>query len=168
MPKGISMFPFSLIYIQESSIYLSSCPCSTHLPMLLPYVESDALKYPKMIKWSMVHCIHVVKLSFAYCSFIAKTKSNWFSFFPLPIEYLMIRILCVMRTCSVDPQSYEEERRLRTELELRSQRLTLELADNKQHIQEGDYRRHNYPNIKRYVRVCFDTDEEELTPPHPW
>lgn len=51
------------------------------------------------------------------------------------------------------PQSYEEERRLRTELELRSQRLTLELADTKQQIQEGDYRRENYPNIKRYV--CF-------------
>lgn len=51
--------------------------------------------------------------------------------------------------CSVYPQSYEEERRLRTELELRSQRLTLELADTKQQIQEGDYRRDNYPNIKR-------------------
>ncbi|XP_061645004.1 progesterone-induced-blocking factor 1 [Phyllopteryx taeniolatus] len=46
-------------------------------------------------------------------------------------------------------ESYEDERRLRTELELRSQRLTLELADTKQHIQDGDYRRENYPNIKR-------------------
>ncbi|KAI9535543.1 hypothetical protein NQZ68_003097 [Dissostichus eleginoides] len=46
-------------------------------------------------------------------------------------------------------ESYEEERRLRTELELRSQRLTLELADTKQQIQEGDYRRENYPAIKR-------------------
>ncbi len=54
----------------------------------------------------------------------------------------------------VYPQSYEEERRLRTELELRSQRLTLELADTKQHIQDGDYRRDNYPNIKRCVCVC--------------
>ncbi|XP_041867119.1 progesterone-induced-blocking factor 1 [Melanotaenia boesemani] len=45
-------------------------------------------------------------------------------------------------------ESYEEERRIRTELELRSQRLTLELADTKQQIQEGDYRRENYPNIK--------------------
>ncbi|TMS04598.1 Progesterone-induced-blocking factor 1 [Larimichthys crocea] len=46
-------------------------------------------------------------------------------------------------------ESYEEERRLRTELELRSQRLTLELADTKQLIQEGDYRRDNYPSVKR-------------------
>lgn len=50
-------------------------------------------------------------------------------------------------------QSYEEERRIRTDLELRCQRLTLELADTKQHIQEGDYRRDNYPSIKRFVCV---------------
>ncbi|XP_057703771.1 progesterone-induced-blocking factor 1 isoform X2 [Corythoichthys intestinalis] len=46
-------------------------------------------------------------------------------------------------------ERYEEERRRRTELELRSQRLTMELADTKQHIKDGDYRRENYPNIKR-------------------
>lgn len=51
-------------------------------------------------------------------------------------------------------QSYEEERRIRIDQELRCQRLTLELADTKQHIQEGDYRRDNYPNIKRFVCVC--------------
>uniref|UniRef100_A0A8D0AN16 Progesterone immunomodulatory binding factor 1 n=1 Tax=Sander lucioperca TaxID=283035 RepID=A0A8D0AN16_SANLU len=50
-------------------------------------------------------------------------------------------------------ESYEEERRLRTELELRSQRLTLELADTKQQIQEGDYRRDNYPTIKRCAEL---------------
>uniref|UniRef100_A0A3Q3WEM5 Uncharacterized protein n=1 Tax=Mola mola TaxID=94237 RepID=A0A3Q3WEM5_MOLML len=59
-------------------------------------------------------------------------------------------------------ESYEEERRLRTELELRSQRLTLELADTKQHIQEGDYRRHNYPNIKR-ERDNFESELKGLT-----
>ena len=62
-------------------------------------------------------------------------------------------ILCVINM-SVYPQSYEEERRLRSELELRSQRLTLELADTKQQIQEGDFRRDNYPNIKRCVSLC--------------
>lgn len=50
-------------------------------------------------------------------------------------------------------QSYEEERRTRADLELRCHRLTLELADTKQHIQEGDYRRDNYPSIKRWVCV---------------
>uniref|UniRef100_A0A7N8XMS5 Progesterone immunomodulatory binding factor 1 n=1 Tax=Mastacembelus armatus TaxID=205130 RepID=A0A7N8XMS5_9TELE len=58
-------------------------------------------------------------------------------------------------------RSYEEERRLRTELELRSQRLTLELADTKQQIQEGDYRRDNYPNIKR-ERDNFEAELKEL------
>lgn len=58
-------------------------------------------------------------------------------------------------------ESYEEERRLRAELELRSQRLTLELADTKQHIQEGDYRRDNYPNIKR-ERDNFEMELKEL------
>lgn len=52
-------------------------------------------------------------------------------------------------------QSHEDERRRRSELELRCQRLTLELAHTKQHIQEGDYRRDNYPSIKRWVGV-FD------------
>lgn len=50
-------------------------------------------------------------------------------------------------------QSYEEERRLRSELELRCQRLTLDLADTKQHVQEGDYRRDHYPSTKRCVGV---------------
>nr|XP_020494849.1 progesterone-induced-blocking factor 1 [Labrus bergylta] len=58
-------------------------------------------------------------------------------------------------------ESYEEERRLRSELELRSQRLTLELADTKQQIQEGDYRRDNYPNVKR-ERDNFEADLKEL------
>ncbi|KAM9727074.1 progesterone-induced-blocking factor 1 [Menidia menidia] len=58
-------------------------------------------------------------------------------------------------------ESYEEERRLRSELELRSQRLTLELADTKQQIQEGDYRRDNYPNIKR-DRDAFEAELKEL------
>ncbi|XP_024916527.1 progesterone-induced-blocking factor 1 isoform X2 [Cynoglossus semilaevis] len=66
-------------------------------------------------------------------------------------------------------ESYEEERRLRAEVELRCQRLTLELADTKQQIQEGDYRLVNYPNIKRdrdnleaemkeYKRKCHSLD----------
>uniref|UniRef100_A0A8D0AJI9 Progesterone immunomodulatory binding factor 1 n=1 Tax=Sander lucioperca TaxID=283035 RepID=A0A8D0AJI9_SANLU len=58
-------------------------------------------------------------------------------------------------------ESYEEERRLRTELELRSQRLTLELADTKQQIQEGDYRRDNYPTIKRECDN-FEAELKEL------
>ncbi|KAM8858855.1 progesterone-induced-blocking factor 1 isoform 2-T2 [Spinachia spinachia] len=58
-------------------------------------------------------------------------------------------------------ESYEEERRLRTELELRSQRLALELADTKQQFQEGDYRRDNYPAIKR-ERDNLEAELKEL------
>uniref|UniRef100_W5MZY0 Progesterone immunomodulatory binding factor 1 n=1 Tax=Lepisosteus oculatus TaxID=7918 RepID=W5MZY0_LEPOC len=46
-------------------------------------------------------------------------------------------------------ESYEEERRMRSELEIRSQRLALELADTKQLIQQGDYKRENYDKVKR-------------------
>ncbi|NXK75174.1 PIBF1 factor, partial [Amazona guildingii] len=56
-------------------------------------------------------------------------------------------------------ESYEDERRSRSELEVRCQRLTLELADTKQMIQQGDYRQENYDKVK-----CErDTFEHELS-----
>ncbi|XP_045072269.1 progesterone-induced-blocking factor 1-like, partial [Coregonus clupeaformis] len=58
-------------------------------------------------------------------------------------------------------ESYEEERRLRSEVEIRSQRLTLELADTKQLIREGDYKRDNYANVKR-ERDAFECEVREL------
>ncbi|XP_055018519.1 progesterone-induced-blocking factor 1 isoform X2 [Boleophthalmus pectinirostris] len=58
-------------------------------------------------------------------------------------------------------ESYEEERRLRAELEIRCQKLTLDLADTKQLIQEGDYRRENYPTIRR-ERDHLDVELNEL------
>uniref|UniRef100_A0A674BWH2 Progesterone immunomodulatory binding factor 1 n=1 Tax=Salmo trutta TaxID=8032 RepID=A0A674BWH2_SALTR len=57
--------------------------------------------------------------------------------------------------------SYEEERRARSELEIRNQRLTLELADTKRLIQEGDFKRDNYSNIKR-ERDAFECEVREL------
>ncbi|XP_050187541.1 progesterone-induced-blocking factor 1 isoform X2 [Myiozetetes cayanensis] len=45
-------------------------------------------------------------------------------------------------------ESYEDERKSRSELEVRCQRLTLELADTKQMIQQGDYRQENYDKVK--------------------
>ncbi|NP_001003575.1 progesterone-induced-blocking factor 1 [Danio rerio] len=58
-------------------------------------------------------------------------------------------------------ESYEEERRARSELEIRCQRLTLELADTKQLTQEGDYKRENYDKIKR-ERDGYETELREL------
>ncbi|NXC31240.1 PIBF1 factor, partial [Campylorhamphus procurvoides] len=45
-------------------------------------------------------------------------------------------------------ESYDDERKSRSELEVRCQRLTLELADTKQMIQQGDYRQENYDKVK--------------------
>ncbi|XP_040204420.1 progesterone-induced-blocking factor 1-like [Rana temporaria] len=45
-------------------------------------------------------------------------------------------------------QSYEEEKRSRSELDTRCQRLTLQLADTKQLIHQGDYKIENYDKVK--------------------
>ncbi|XP_053563903.1 progesterone-induced-blocking factor 1 [Bombina bombina] len=45
-------------------------------------------------------------------------------------------------------ESYENERKCRTEIEVRCQRLTLQLADTKQLIHQGDYKIENYDKIK--------------------
>ncbi|XP_051494255.1 progesterone-induced-blocking factor 1 isoform X2 [Apus apus] len=58
-------------------------------------------------------------------------------------------------------ESYEEERRNRSELEIRCQRLTLELADTKQMIQQGDYRQENYDKVKS-ERDVFEHELSEL------
>ncbi|XP_068007176.1 progesterone-induced-blocking factor 1 isoform X2 [Melanerpes formicivorus] len=57
--------------------------------------------------------------------------------------------------------SYEDERRSRSELEVRCQRLTLELADTKQMIQRADYRQENYDKVK-CERDVFEHDLSEL------
>ncbi|NWI61749.1 PIBF1 factor, partial [Calyptomena viridis] len=58
-------------------------------------------------------------------------------------------------------ESYEDERRTRSELEVRCQRLTLELADTKQMIQQGDYRQENYDKVKS-ERDVFEHELSEL------
>ncbi|XP_002914419.1 progesterone-induced-blocking factor 1 isoform X1 [Ailuropoda melanoleuca] len=45
-------------------------------------------------------------------------------------------------------ESYVEDRRNYSELQIRCQRLALELADTKQLIQQGDYRQENYDRVK--------------------
>ncbi|NXU46158.1 PIBF1 factor, partial [Drymodes brunneopygia] len=58
-------------------------------------------------------------------------------------------------------ESYEDERRSRSELEVRCQRLTLELADTKRLIQQGDYRQENYDKVK-CERDVFEHELSEL------
>ncbi|KAM8922842.1 progesterone-induced-blocking factor 1 isoform 2-T2 [Lycaon pictus] len=45
-------------------------------------------------------------------------------------------------------ETYEDDRRNYSELQIRCQRLVLELADTKQLIQQGDYRQENYDKVK--------------------
>ncbi|POI24196.1 hypothetical protein CIB84_012056, partial [Bambusicola thoracicus] len=63
--------------------------------------------------------------------------------------------------CLRKKQSYEDERRSRSELEVKCQRLTLELADTKQMIQQGDYRQENYDKVK-CERDVFEHELSEL------
>ncbi|GCB66648.1 hypothetical protein scyTo_0007911 [Scyliorhinus torazame] len=58
-------------------------------------------------------------------------------------------------------ESYESERRSRSDLEVRCQRLTLELADTKQLIQQVDYKRENYDRVK-HERDVLDREASEL------
>ncbi|XP_030778218.1 progesterone-induced-blocking factor 1 isoform X2 [Rhinopithecus roxellana] len=46
-------------------------------------------------------------------------------------------------------ETYEEDRKNYSEVQIRCQRLALELADTKQLIQQGDYRQENYDKVKR-------------------
>ncbi|NXJ16357.1 PIBF1 factor, partial [Odontophorus gujanensis] len=58
-------------------------------------------------------------------------------------------------------ESYEDERRSRSELEVKCQRLILELADTKQMIQQGDYRQENYDKVK-CERDVFEHELSEV------
>ncbi|XP_008629862.1 progesterone-induced-blocking factor 1 isoform X1 [Corvus cornix cornix] len=62
-------------------------------------------------------------------------------------------------------ESYEDERRSRSDLEVRCQHLTLELADTKQLIQQGDYRQENYDKVK-CERDVFEHELAELRRKH--
>ncbi|XP_040609074.1 progesterone-induced-blocking factor 1 isoform X3 [Mesocricetus auratus] len=55
-------------------------------------------------------------------------------------------------------ETYEQDRKNSSELQIRCQRLALELADTKQLIQQGDYRQENYDKVKSER----DTLEQEV------
>ncbi|XP_059826429.1 progesterone-induced-blocking factor 1 isoform X2 [Hypanus sabinus] len=58
-------------------------------------------------------------------------------------------------------ENYESERKTRSDLEVRCQRLVLELADTKQLIQQSDYKREHYDHVKR-ERDALDKEASEL------
>ncbi|XP_062958916.1 progesterone-induced-blocking factor 1 isoform X1 [Cynocephalus volans] len=62
-------------------------------------------------------------------------------------------------------ETYEKDRRNYSELQIRCQRLALELADTKQLIQQGDYRQQNYDKVKS-ERDAFEQEVTELRRKH--
>uniref|UniRef100_A0A2K6S8Q3 Progesterone immunomodulatory binding factor 1 n=1 Tax=Saimiri boliviensis boliviensis TaxID=39432 RepID=A0A2K6S8Q3_SAIBB len=62
-------------------------------------------------------------------------------------------------------ETYEEDRRNYSEVQIRCQRLALELADTKQLIQQGDYRQENYDKVKS-ERDAFEQEIIELRRKH--
>ncbi|XP_045334739.1 progesterone-induced-blocking factor 1 isoform X1 [Leopardus geoffroyi] len=62
-------------------------------------------------------------------------------------------------------ETYEEDRRNYSELQIRCQRLALELADTKQLIQQGDYRQENYGKVKN-ERDALEQEIIELRRKH--
>ncbi|XP_078204372.1 progesterone-induced-blocking factor 1 isoform X1 [Callithrix jacchus] len=61
--------------------------------------------------------------------------------------------------------TYEEDRKNYSEVQIRCQRLALELADTKQLIQQGDYRQENYDKVKS-ERDAFEQEVSELRRKH--
>uniref|UniRef100_A0A8C4MHW1 Progesterone immunomodulatory binding factor 1 n=1 Tax=Equus asinus TaxID=9793 RepID=A0A8C4MHW1_EQUAS len=62
-------------------------------------------------------------------------------------------------------ETYEEDRRNYSQLQIRCQRLALELADTKQLIQQGDYRQENYDKVKS-ERDALEQEVSELRRKH--
>lgn len=62
-------------------------------------------------------------------------------------------------------ETYEEDRRNYSELQVRCQRLALELADTKQLIQQGDYRQENYDKVKS-ERDALEQEVSEIRRKH--
>ncbi|XP_032133246.1 progesterone-induced-blocking factor 1 isoform X3 [Sapajus apella] len=62
-------------------------------------------------------------------------------------------------------ETYEEDRKNYSEVQIRCQRLALELADTKQLIQQGDYRQENYDKVKS-ERDAFEQEVIELRRKH--
>lgn len=62
-------------------------------------------------------------------------------------------------------ETYEEDRKKNSELQIRCQRLALELADTKQLVQQGDYRQENYDKVKS-ERDALEQEVREVRRKH--
>uniref|UniRef100_A0A2K6G9H9 Progesterone immunomodulatory binding factor 1 n=1 Tax=Propithecus coquereli TaxID=379532 RepID=A0A2K6G9H9_PROCO len=108
---------------------------------------------------------------------ISRLLINWISFFKIRFYELVNPLrkeICELQLKKNDlaeelstnkdqlkqlTETYEEDRRNYSELQIRCQRLALELADTKQLIQQGDYHQENYGKVKSER----DALEQEVT-----
>ncbi|KAM3837260.1 progesterone-induced-blocking factor 1 isoform 1-T1 [Vipera latastei] len=113
----------------------------------LKSLPEDELSIPEYVSIRFYEAVHPLKNEIGELQ--AKKKAAWeeLNEYKSQLKHLL--------------ESYEMERKNRSEAEVRCQRLTIELADTKQMIQQGDYRQENYDKIKS-ERDTFEHEFSEL------
>ncbi|XP_053240651.1 progesterone-induced-blocking factor 1 isoform X2 [Podarcis raffonei] len=117
--------------------------CYTKLKSL----PEDELSIPEYVSIIFYEAVHPLKKELNELQVKKDAASEELNDYKSQLKHLM--------------ENYEAERRNRSELEVRCQRLTLELADTKQMIHQGDYRQENYDKVKG-ERDAFEHDLSEL------
>uniref|UniRef100_A0A670IJM2 Progesterone immunomodulatory binding factor 1 n=1 Tax=Podarcis muralis TaxID=64176 RepID=A0A670IJM2_PODMU len=117
--------------------------CYTKLKSL----PEDELSIPEYVSIIFYEAVHPLKKELNELQVKKDAASEELNDYKSQLKHLM--------------ENYEAERRNRSELEVRCQRLTLELADTKQMIHQGDYRQENYDKVKG-ERDAFEHDFSEL------
>ncbi|ETE57408.1 Progesterone-induced-blocking factor 1, partial [Ophiophagus hannah] len=113
----------------------------------LKSLSEDELSIPEYVSIRFYEVVHPLKNEISELQ--AKKEAAWeeLNEYKSQLKHLL--------------ESYEMERKNRSETEVRCQRLTIELADTKQMIQQGDYRQENYDKIKS-ERDTFEHEFSEL------
>lgn len=109
--------------------------------------SEDELSLPEYVSIRFYEVVHPLKKELNELQFKKEALTSELNDYKSELKHLM--------------ENYETERRNRSELEVRCQRLTLELADTKQMVHQADYRQENYDKVKS-ERDAFEHDLSEL------
>ncbi|XP_044293810.1 progesterone-induced-blocking factor 1 isoform X2 [Varanus komodoensis] len=110
-------------------------------------LPEDELSIPEYVSIKFYEVVHPLRKELSDLQVKKETASEALNDYKSQLKQLM--------------ENYEAERRDRSEVEVRCQRLALELADTKQMIQQGDYRQENYDKVK-CERDALEHDFSEL------
>ncbi|XP_069495990.1 progesterone-induced-blocking factor 1 [Ambystoma mexicanum] len=110
-------------------------------------LPEDQLSIPEYVSIRFFEAVHPLRKQLNELQLKKNTQSEELSECKRELKSLM--------------ECYGDERKSRSDLEVRCQRLTLELADTKQLIQRGDYKQENYDKVKN-ERDVFDNQLSEL------